>query len=430
VKKCLRMGVLMGLGLLSAAAAGPRPAGWPRPALAWAAGPMEVRIAFESAADAGAVEAVVGTKITLRERGEEGREGSLSVAAAKLVDDGRTLVLVTDPHPRPADYSLTLPGTPPVRLTYALEGVEVRWAEGENDPEEGAEPAGWWPVLDPAEALRRTRGSAEHKRLFGLLAKPGRLSVRGSLALPAGQARIEADASAPFKLTYGTDEAGSAPGAGGRHLAALDVEATGDALDLGLMVQTGTTAGSLPSIRVTLTREGGAGRPIDGSTLIPSWVPPAPPKSPEATPPPSLAGGDRARGEAVFHGEQAKCSNCHAVAGKGAKIGPALDDVGRRGAPWIYRQIADPSAEIHPDYATYTVALKEGRVVVGTVRAEGADSINVSDIDAKSVTIGRSEVEEMRPSGASIMPVGLAGAIGEAKMRDLIAYLLEPRPAR
>jgi putative heme-binding domain-containing protein len=415
---------------LSVAAAGPRAAAWPRPALAWAAGPMEVRVAFESAADATAAEGVVGTTIALRERGEEGREGSLRVAAAKLADDGRTLVLVTDPHPRPADYALTLPGTPPARLAYALEGVEVRWAEGDNDPDEETGPAIWWPVIDPAEAARRTHGSAEHGRLFGLLTKPGRLSTRGALALSAGKAKIAADASTPFKLTYGTDEANSAPGDDGRHLAALDIEATGDALDLGLTVHTGTKAGALPSIRVTLTREGEAARPIDGSTLIPSWVPPAPSLAPEATPPPSLAGGDRARGEVVFYGEQAKCSNCHAVAGKGAKIGPALDDVGKHGAPWIYRQIADPSALIHPDYATYTVALKAGRVVVGTVRAEGADLINVADIDAKSETIPRTEVDEMRPSGASIMPVGLAGAIGEEKLRDLIAYLLEPKPAR
>jgi putative heme-binding domain-containing protein len=420
----------MGLAMLSAAAAGPRTAAWPRPVLAWAAGPMEVRVAFESAAEAGAARAMVGARIAFRVRGDEGREGSLGVAAARLVDDGRTLVLVTDPHPRPADYSLTLPGTPPTRLAYALEGVEVLWSEGDKDPEEGAGPAGWWPVLDPAEAERRTRGSAEHERLFGLLAKPGRLSLRGTLALPEGKARIAADASAPFTLTYGTDQAESEPGAAGRHLAALDVEATGDALDLGLVLHTGKTAGTLHGVRVTLAREESAAQPIDGSTLIPSWVPPNPPTAPEAAPPPSLAGGDRGRGEAVFYGELAKCSNCHAVAGKGAAIGPALDEIGKRGAPWIYRQIADPSASIHPDYATYTVALKTGRVVVGTVRAEGADSIKVADIDAKSELIPRSEVDEMRPSGASIMPVGLAGAIGDEKLRDLIAYLLDPRSAR
>ena len=71
----------------------------------------------------------------------------------------------------------------------------------------------------------------------------------------------------------------------------------------------------------------------------------------------------------------------------------------------------------------YTVALKDGRVLVGTVRAEGADAVKLNDTEAKSVVVKRSEVEEFRPSATSIMPVGLAGVIGEAGLRDLIAYL-------
>ena len=60
---------------------------------------------------------------------------------------------------------------------------------------------------------------------------------------------------------------------------------------------------------------------------------------------------------------------------------------------------------------------------MGVVRAEGADSLKVGDIEGKQTLLPRAEVEEIRPSASSIMPVGLLAAIGEERTRDLLAYL-------
>jgi putative heme-binding domain-containing protein len=75
---------------------------------------------------------------------------------------------------------------------------------------------------------------------------------------------------------------------------------------------------------------------------------------------------------------------------------------------------------------SYVVATKEGRVLAGTVRAEGADAIRVIDADAKATVIPRVAVDQLRASGTSIMPVGLAGALGEQRVRDLVAFLTTP----
>jgi hypothetical protein len=56
--------------------------------------------------------------------------------------------------------------------------------------------------------------------------------------------------------------------------------------------------------------------------------------------------------------------------------------------------------------------------------------LKVGDIDAKQTVIPRVEVEEIRPSASSIMPVGLLGALGEEGTRDLLAYLTAPAPPR
>ncbi|MHC5543163.1 heme-binding domain-containing protein, partial [Singulisphaera rosea] len=96
-----------------------------------------------------------------------------------------------------------------------------------------------------------------------------------------------------------------------------------------------------------------------------------------------------------------------------------------RGRPLteIYRALADPSASIHPNYVAYTVAAKDGRVVVGVVRADGAETLVVTDTDAKATSIPRIQVEELRPSSTSIMPVGLAGVLGEDGVRDVLSFL-------
>ncbi len=138
---------------------------------------------------------------------------------------------------------------------------------------------------------------------------------------------------------------------------------------------------------------------------------------------PDLAGGNATRGQSLFNGEQARCSQCHAFRGLGGKVGPDLTEIREKGRAEIYRAISAPSATIEPDFASYSVATKNGQVVVGVVRAEGPDAIRVTDTNAHATLIPRQEIEQIRPSANSIMPVGLTGALGEAAVRNLIAFL-------
>jgi putative heme-binding domain-containing protein len=135
--------------------------------------------------------------------------------------------------------------------------------------------------------------------------------------------------------------------------------------------------------------------------------------------------GDPRRGEVVFFGEQGRCSQCHAFRSRGGTVGPKLTTIGRKGLDNLYKSIAAPGAEIAPDYVPYTVAARDGRMLAGVVHAEGANAIRVTDTNAKVTTLNRDEIDQIRPSGTSIMPVGLAGGLGEANLRDLIAYLLQ-----
>ena len=52
---------------------------------------------------------------------------------------------------------------------------------------------------------------------------------------------------------------------------------------------------------------------------------------------------------------------------------------------------------IDPDYVPYAVALKDGRVAAGVVRAEGADAIRVHDVNGQSTVIPRSRSRRASP---------------------------------
>jgi putative heme-binding domain-containing protein len=358
----------------------------------------------------------------------------LTIAGARLEDDGRTLVLGTDPHPQEARYQLSLqsPGGSARTVTYDLSGLEANWAEGDEPLDGGTAWKGWWP--EPSfDAVRRLAAiSPRHQRLLNLVDKPGRLSLSAMLTLPTGVFRMRIEASGPIsEATIGDEqpEASDEPARSGLYTVDVRVNSTKEPMFLSFTVRTGLGRGQGPLVNVRFAGEKG-----DDFMLLPRsslrlpWSPQNASVGATAVSVPDLSGGDAARGEAIFFGEQARCSQCHAVGDRGGRFGPVLSDIGSKGKDSIYRSIAAPSEEIAPEFRPYTVATRDGRLHVGIVRAEGAERILVTDTEAKSTSIARTEIEDMRPSGTSIMPVGLTGTLGEEKLRDLMAYLLSLRP--
>ncbi len=423
----------------------------PQPVVAWAAGPMEARVAFDRPLDPKVAAAVVGGSVALGEhvraadrheahkppyeavkRQEAAPRGTLKVTSARLADDDRTLALATDPHPWDVTYALTLPGVravgrawsgSAVDLDYDLAGVEAIW-KGMRGEESWS---GWWPHPDTAVARALTAGSAGHGRCFSLLHRAGRLTLRTQVRLPKGRTVLRVVADAPFESKFGAETSPSAPGPGGSHLATLTAESAGGAVEYSVSLETGL-GGKPPGLQSWYSTEADpTERPLPPDRLRPPWTPvrPPPPVTPGG-PRPDLAGGNPRRGEAVFFSEEARCSACHKVRGKGGDVGPDLSNLVHRDAASVQRDITEPDATIHPDYVPFTVALKDGRVLAGLVRSEGEATLRVTGTDSKSVVVRRDEVEELRPSATSVMPAGLALGLGEAKVRDLLAFLLTP----
>ena len=422
--------VLCVSGVWASLAPGAEPS--PKLVVAWPNGLMETRVAFDRAVDPEVARQVVGASVGFGE-GEQpgvvgragGDRGTLKVAAARLVDEGRTLVLVTDPHPREATYRLTLPGVKNpgepgagrrVEVSYDLGGVEVKFESGT------AKWSGWWPSIDPSVTRQATAGSVDHERLWALTSQPGVFTLQTLANAPKGDVKLSLDASTPFEATFGVESAKSVASKADAHRATLKAESTGEPIFFNLTLTT-PGGGSPLQVRAAIGPE-----PLPRSAFVLPWAAPALASAPPVEVPAGLlVGGDPVRGESVFFGDQAKCASCHRVGDKGGVVGPDLTTLSGRDRAWVYRNIQEPSASIHPEYVSYTVTLKDGRVAMGVVRAQGADALKVGDIDAKQTVIPRAEVEEIRPSSSSIMPVGLLGAIGDDRTRDLLAYLTARR---
>ena len=141
--------------------------------------------------------------------------------------------------------------------------------------------------------------------------------------------------------------------------------------------------------------------------------------------------GDAAQGKALLDNvERTKCLSCHAVGGRGATLGPDLTGLGggRATLAEILDAILEPSAKIHPDYASTTVALKSGRVLDGILRPVNDAEVEVVTSANEAFKVARTEIEEQAPSRVSLMPKGLEQGLSAGEMADLLAHLstLEP----
>ncbi len=137
---------------------------------------------------------------------------------------------------------------------------------------------------------------------------------------------------------------------------------------------------------------------------------------------------DPERGRQVFFSKKTACYGCHRAAGRGGQIGPDLSQVGRfRSARDLLESIVYPSSSIVPEFRSYRVTRKDGRVVDGLIVRQGADALSLRTAQLAEVRIARKDVDEITPSNVSLMPEGLEKTMSRQELRDLIAFLLKQR---
>jgi putative heme-binding domain-containing protein len=134
--------------------------------------------------------------------------------------------------------------------------------------------------------------------------------------------------------------------------------------------------------------------------------------------------GDRDAGQELFLSPRIGCFGCHRAAGRGGHVGPDLSRIGQlRTKAELLESIIFPSFTIAPEYRSYQVAAKDGRVVTGLILRETAEALSLRTTDLAEIRIARKDIEEMTPSNVSIMPDGLEKVMNRQELRDLLEFL-------
>jgi len=436
----------------------------PQPVVAWPAGPMEVKVAFDRPVDPEQLET------PLIEMGEYVWEGDrhewiwpgyevvktakqavrrpLKVHASKVSSDGRTVTFATAPQPWRSRYGIILPGVAAkgsakdsdastVELSYDLIGVLAEWTRnGATEPEW----SGWLPHIDTNIIATMTAGSSEHERLLSLLNEPGQLVLRSQLVLPGYEVALRFEGSGSF-IVKCRDQQAKSKLTQQQHVAEFTIVSRlpriesnprgnreqvlpTEEVKLEIELQTGSTHGNFlfdASYHADFdTRE----RPMRLEHLVIPWAPTIrPPLNNENEGwSGKLVVGDPEKGREIFFGKEANCATCHSFAGRGGNVAADLTVSVHRDPDAVLRDIVRPSGSINPDFVSYTVLTEDGLARTGLIQSADEEHITLVDSVAKPHKINRQEIESIFASSVSLMPDGF-DKLGAEKLQNLVAFL-------
>lgn len=409
----------------------------PQPMLAWPGSPLEVHVAFDRPVPeslvtaAKPIEIAYGDQVRAADRFETLKppyaaveqqsalpRRALPAVGATWSDDRRTLTIATDPQPADTSYAVTIPLTGveqnAIDVSYTLKGVQAHWQGAESTK------SIWLPHFDLDVSQAVTKGSAAHAAWFTTLREPGTLTLESKLDVPPGSA-MTVFADRPFTLIAG-DLALESHAVEGGHAATWSLNASGELIEF----TTNTDQRPLIVHASYHTQHDPTERPLTLERWRVPWAPGtmASAVGEVAEAAPVAIDGDPVSGAQVFFGERAKCAMCHAMRGRGATHAPDLGNLVHRDRDSVLRDIRRPSDSINPDFVNYQLALRDGRVLQGIVKADGPDRLRVVDANAKVQDVDRDQVETIAPLATSAMPTELLDQLSEHEIRDLLAYLL------
>ncbi len=427
----------------------------PQPVHTWAAGPGELRVAFDKPlvdADwAGAREKTrieAGRYVAAGDRFEVMRPGYqvvrdqmtaprrwVEVQSLSLSADRRTVVLRMPQQTEPVGYSITLPTPANWRVESAIaQRSEMDLAVTLHGIEADLEVAGRTervvlPHPSPAVARAFTAGSADHEGFLRRLestAAGRRLTLRAGVKLanifvPAVQAGssldwdMAADSFASRTMTVSQDFSTSAQQqvpvakAGKSSVAALEI-AFNEPLAL---------AGSGLSHVLAEHR-----RPLALDRMFVPWASDAPPsRVNDGSVARTDVKGNWLHGRRVFFGDGG-CATCHTIRGEGIGFGPDLSNLVHRDRDSVLQDILKPSATINPDVTGSLVKFRDGTEASGIVDVLSDERVVLRLPANAKLERPRRDVASVDPLKTSLMPDNVAQTLSPAQVEDLLTFLL------
>jgi len=135
--------------------------------------------------------------------------------------------------------------------------------------------------------------------------------------------------------------------------------------------------------------------------------------------------GDAERGRRLFGESNAvQCRTCHAVAGQGGGVGPALDRVGTRlDRGQLIESLLEPSKVIAPEYRAWVAVTDDGKSWTGLVMGRSDETVSIVDASGRRTELPVATIEHLEPLPTSLMPEQLLRDLTPRQAADLLAYL-------
>ena len=139
----------------------------------------------------------------------------------------------------------------------------------------------------------------------------------------------------------------------------------------------------------------------------------------------TVGAGDAVAGSRIFfHPNSAGCYRCHTINGRGGKVGPDLSTIGRSlTRERLLDSILEPSREIAPQYVTWSIETRQGKVLSGMIVHENAGKTVLGDNTGKLTDLKTIDIVERVPQKTSVMPERLVDQLTVQELRDLVAFL-------
>ena len=138
--------------------------------------------------------------------------------------------------------------------------------------------------------------------------------------------------------------------------------------------------------------------------------------------------GDRAAGERLFW-TKGGCGSCHAVNGKGGRLGPELTRIGReRSFAYLRESVVAPNRDVALEYATIIVVRRDGAKITGVGDLDNF-SVQVTDAAGNYYSFVRSDLASATRELRSLMPDNYTRLLAPGEIDDVLCYLANLRGA-
>ncbi len=135
--------------------------------------------------------------------------------------------------------------------------------------------------------------------------------------------------------------------------------------------------------------------------------------------------GEVTRGRELFNtNAAAQCKSCHKVGEVGTAVGPDLTRIGAKyDRAALLDQILEPSRTIDPQFVSYSLETRDGRVMTGLVVEKNGREVVLKDAQGKTLRVPVGDVEHLVPQSRSLMPELLLRDLTAQQVADLLEFM-------